>query len=100
MEEVSGSEEVMPGASNETPEMNSFLPVSPTPSVGEGFISDGPESKEMEMDVEEVDLPDAMDESAMPNENGSMLKVGWDDVALTKCKIMGYMNSCNYASII
>lgn len=38
----------------------------------------------MEMDVEEVDLPDAMNESAMPDENGSMLKVGWDDVALTK----------------
>eukprot|EP00105_Crassostrea_gigas_P003797 XP_011416766.1 PREDICTED: uncharacterized protein LOC105320504 [Crassostrea gigas] len=83
-EEVSGSEDVMTGASNETPGMISPLPISPTQSVGEGFVSDGPESTEMEMDVEEMDLPDAKDETAIPDENGSMLKVGWDDVALTK----------------
>lgn len=84
LKEVSGSEDVMTGASNETPGMISPLPISPTQSVGEGFVSDGPESTEMEMDVEEMDLPDAKDETAIPDENGSMLKVGWDDVALTK----------------
>uniref|UniRef100_K1QF77 Uncharacterized protein n=1 Tax=Magallana gigas TaxID=29159 RepID=K1QF77_MAGGI len=74
-EEVSGSEDVMTGASNETPGMISPLPISPTQSVGEGFVSDGPESTEMEMDVEEMDLPDAKDETAIPDENGNIQKI-------------------------
>ncbi|XP_061172143.1 uncharacterized protein LOC133181613 [Saccostrea echinata] len=102
-EEVSGSEEVMPSVSNEKPGMNSSLPTSPTLSVGEGFFSGGTESKEneacqMEMEVEEMGLPERtdMDETAMPDGNindmgstentnvQSLLKVGWDDVVLTK----------------
>ncbi|XP_062592908.1 uncharacterized protein LOC134254398 isoform X1 [Saccostrea cucullata] len=56
LEEVSGSEEVIPGASNETPGMNSSLPASPTLSVGEGFFSGDPGSMDEERTESEMEM--------------------------------------------
>ena len=92
LEEVSSREEIIPGVSNETPGMDSSLPTSPTVDVGKGFFSCTPES----MEEEELETQDdlAMD-TATDVDVQNLQKIGWDDVALTKCKTICLLVSYN-----